>query len=234
MTASWRDWQQQLQVILRHVDWAVLGQVYFHDGGEARLRARQPALLEHGEQWARAANKRLQRGGRSLWVGAGLGDLPAMLAEVLLLERRVLATNLRSRECRSLNDSLRRVNFEGLEILCRDAGEVAAAEGGYDHLAAVGLLTDPETFPLLSGVGYGRIAPVQLDLAAFAAEREAARGLLQRLWQGLRRPGLVTTTGEEAAWYLDQGSAAGVAVEVDDPGLPSAIIGDPIGFLRVP
>lgn len=234
MTASWRDWQQQLEVVLRHVDWAVLGQVYFHDGGEARLRARQTALLEHGEQWARAANKRLLRGGRSLWVGAGLGDLPAMLAEVLLLERRVVATNLRSRECRSLNASLHKVNFEAIEIVCRDAGEVAEAEPGYDHLAAVGLFTDPETFPQLSGVGYGRIPPVQLDVAAFTAERDAARGLLQRLWRGLQRPALITTTGEEAPWYLEQAASAGVAIEADETALPSAIIGDPIGFLRVP
>lgn len=235
MTTSWRDWQQQLEVVLRHIDWQVLGAVYFHRDGEQLLRARQLALLQHGEQWARAANKRLVRGGRSLWVGAGLGDLPAMLAEVLLQGRTVVAANLRQRECKSLNASLHKVNLDDkVQIVCRDAGELADEAPGYDHLAAVGLFTDPESYELLSGVAYGRIPPVQLDVEAFAQQRQTARALAARLWRGLSRPGLITTTAEEAPWYLELAAAAGVAIEADEQALPSAIIGDPIGFLRVP
>lgn len=234
MTASWREWQQQLDVLLRHVDWHALGAVYFHRDGERLLRARQAAIVQHGEGWARAAGKRLPRGGRSLWVGAGLGDLPAMLAEVLLQERSVLAANLRQREVTSLSATLRKIGLvDRLAIVCGDAADLVDGSGGYDHLAAVGLFTDPETWPLLSAVTYGRVPPVQLDVEAFVQQREQARALAARLWSGLSRPGLVTTTAEEAPWHLEQAAAVGASIDAEDDMIPSAIIGDPIGILRV-
>lgn len=233
MTASWRDWQQALDVLLRHVDWPALGAVYFHRDGERLLAGRKGELRQQGEAWARAAARRLPRGGRSLWVGAGLNELPAMLAEVLVEGRTVVAANLRQRECKSLNATLRQVNLhEKLAIDCRDAAELAAERPGYDHLAAVAVFTDPETFPLLSAVGYGRLSPVQLDVDAFVAERQRARALAAALWQGLSRPGLITTTADEVAWFAD--AAGEVELAADDDLIPTAIVGDPIGFLRAP
>jgi hypothetical protein len=114
----------------------------------------------------------------------------------------------------------------------RDAGEVAAA-GGYDHLGCVSLFTDPETWPLLSDVTYGRVPPVQIDVERFSAERGQARRLAERLFAGLRRPGWITTSAEEVAWFLEQAEAAGANCEADDELLETAVVGDPVGFVRV-
>lgn len=218
--------------MFRHVDWRALGPVYFHEGGERELRGRRGAMLDLGEEWARAANRLLPEGGRSLWAGAGIGDLPAMLAEALLKGREVIGANLRRKECRILSDALGMAGLsDALRIEEMDARKVAGRIGRFDHLAAVGLFTDPETYPALSGVAYGRIPPPALDLEAFERERREARELASGLFDPLTCPGLITTTAEEAAWFLERASDA--RVEPVGPSIPTAILGDPVGFLRV-
>ena len=67
----------------------------------------------------------------------------------------------------------------------------------------------------------------------FEAERNRLRALVGTLLDGLRRPGLVTTTFEEVPWLLDAATTRGLTVDADDAALETAIVGDPIGFLRV-
>ena len=86
---------------------------------------------------------------------------------------------------------------------------------------------------MLSGVSYGRVAPVQLDLEQFAAERDEARALAAALFARLSRPGCVTTSAEELSWFLEQADAAGVTVEAADDLVETAVVGDPVGFLQV-
>ena len=108
-----------------------------------------------------------------------------------------------------------------------------AKQGGYDHLACVSLFTDPESYPWLSAVAYGRIAPVQLQVEAFVAEREKARGLAAAMFAGLQKPGLITTTVEEVAWFVEECEKNKVAYAPDEETLPTAVVGDPIGFMRI-
>lgn len=231
--ASWQDCRRVLDRVLGALDWRLLGQVYCNSGGEEFWRDRRGPVVELGLCWARGLLQRVSGDGRSLYAGAGVAELPAMIAEVVVRGRGITACNLRARECDALNRGLRAAGLaDRLTVVCADAAEVAA-EAACDHLAAVSLFTDPETFPLCSAVGYGRLSPVQLDVVAFAEERERARALAARLWSALRMPGWITTTAEEVAWFLEQADAAGVRLDADDELVDTAVVGDPIGFLRV-
>jgi hypothetical protein len=95
------------------------------------------------------------------------------------------------------------------------------------------VFTDPETWPVLSDVAYGRVAPVQVDVERFVAERQVARELARDLFARLSRPALVTTTAEEVAWFLEQAHARGVTAEAGDELIETAVVGDPVGFLHV-
>lgn len=229
---SWARCEATAERLLSALDWRALGAIYFHDDGEARWQQLLPRVLTCGFEQARALLRRVPPGGRSLYVGAGVAELPVLLAERLVRGRAVVATNLRARECELLTDGLSSCGLR--HELAFEAIDAAAAapRAPYDHLGCVAVFTDPEAWPLLSGVAYGRIAPVQLDVERFAHERERARGLAATLFAGLQRPGWITTSVDEVAWFLEQGQRAGVAVAADGDTVPSAVVGDAIGFLR--
>jgi hypothetical protein len=50
-----------------------------------------------------------------------------------------------------------------LRFLPQDA-RTAALGTMFDHLGCISVFTDPEAWPMLSDVAYGRIAPVQIDV----------------------------------------------------------------------
>lgn len=231
---SWDRHEQMCRKLFEVLDWRALGALYFHADGEARWQALLPRVLLLGTDLARAVAKRLPPTGRSLYAGAGIAELPVVLAERFVRGRRVDAVNLRGRECELIGDGLQRC---GLRHLFRyeqgDAMAVAAARPGYDHLGCISLFTDPESWPQLSGVAYGRLPPVQLDLERFAAERERARALAAALFAGLQRPGWITTTVEEAPWFAEQAQRHGASVVADAATLPTAVVGDPVGLLAV-
>jgi hypothetical protein len=229
---SWDRCEQVAARVLERLDWRALGRVYFHGDGEARWQALRPRVLELGMVWARALLRRLPQKGRSLHVGAGVAELPVLLCERLLRGRDVVAVNRRARECEAIAAALQRCGLQR-ELSVRQAdAAAAAASGSFDHLGCVSLFTDPESWPLCSAVAYGRIAPVQLDVAAFAAERDRARALAAALCGALERPAWITTSVEEVAWFLDAAAASGRPIEADDETVATAVVGDPIGFLR--
>jgi hypothetical protein len=95
------------------------------------------------------------------------------------------------------------------------------------------VFTDPELWPVISDMVYGRVAPVQLDDERFVAEREAMREVAKGLFAQLAQPGLVTTSAEEVAWFLEQAEANGSSVEASEDLVEAAVVGDPVGFLTV-
>lgn len=230
---SWARCEETAERLLAALDWRALGALYFHDDGEARWQQLLPRVLQCGLDQARALLRRVPATGRSLYVGAGVAELPALLAERLVRGRAVVATNLRARECELLTAGLQRCGLR--HELAFEAIDAAAAapRAPYDHLGCVSVFTDPAAWPLLSAVAYGRIAPVQLDVERFAHERERARALATAVFAGLQRPGWITTSVDEVAWFLDQGQRAGVPVEPDGDTVPTAVVGDAVGFLRV-
>lgn len=219
--------------VLDALDWHALGEIYFHWGGQDFWRERLPQVGELGARLARALLPRVPRRGSSLWVGAGVAELPVLFAEALLHERTVVAANLRERECELLNAGIAAVAADvPVRFTPGDARTVAAGRT-FDHVGCISVFTDPETWPQLSGVAYGRLPPVQVDVERFVAEREAARGLAQELFAHVARPGLVTTTAEEVAWFLEQADRAGVVVEPGDELIDTAVVGDAVGFLAL-
>lgn len=219
--------------VLAALDWRALGEVYFHWGGEQFWADKRPAVLRLGEALAGALAMRLPRGGRSLWIGAGVAELPVLLAETLALGREVVAANLRAAEVEALNQGLAAAAPAAvLRYVAADA-RTAGGDGAFDHVGCVSVFTDPETWPTLSGVSYGRLPPVQVDVERFVAEREAARGLAAAAFARLARPGTITTTAEEVAWFLEQAERAGAPIEASEELLDTAVVGDAVGFLRV-
>ncbi len=229
-SASTRD---SIERLLAALDSGALGDIYCHEGGDAFWSDRRPAVVEIGLLWAVELAARVSRGGRSLYVGAGVAELPALLTEVLDLERTCVAANLREAECDTLNASLAAVGLDQrLRLLACDALDVSD-RGPFDHVALVNVLDDPETFPWVSGVTYGRASPLDLEPAAFEAERMRIRALMAALLSTLRLPAVVTTTAEEAPWVLEAAARAGIAVNGDDAAIDSPLVGDAIGFLRL-
>lgn len=229
--ADWSSVAALHRRIAAACDWQALGEVYFHWGGEQFWAEKAPQVGELGERLARALLPKVRAAGASLWVGAGVAELPVLLAEVMLRGRDVVATNLREREVAVLNAALDKVASElPLRYVAGDASEVAAGRS-FDHLGCISVFTDPETWPVLSDVAYGRVPPVQVDVERFVAEREQARALAHKLFARLARPGLVTTSAEEVAWFLECAAAVGADYEADEELIDTAVVGDPVGFV---
>ncbi len=231
---SWARCEATCERLFAALDWLALGEIYFHADGEERWQALAPRVLTLGNDWARALLRRLPPTGRSLHVGAGVAELPVLLAERFVRGRAVTAVNLGERECEVLSAGLQRVGLQpcDLAIVPVDAA-VAAQRGGYDHLGCVSVLTDPKAWPVVSAVTYGRVPPVQLDVERFVAERDRARAFVATLFAGLARPAWITTTVEEAAWFLDVAARSRTAIEADEATIATAVVGDAIGFLQV-
>lgn len=163
MTGDAGDWQGVAALaerVFASLDWRALGAIYFHEDGEAHWRERRPRVLALGIELARRLLPQLPPGGASLWVGAGVAELPVMLAEATLRRRVVVAANLIAAECAVLNRGLAvAAPAVGFRYLPEDA-RTAGGERRFDHLGCVSVFTDPERWPILSGVAYGRLPPV--------------------------------------------------------------------------
>jgi hypothetical protein len=228
---DWLDVEKLVKKIFESVDWAKLGEIYFHEDGERQWQDRRKLVVELGGQLARRLALHVKPEGMSLWAGAGVAELPVMLAEVVLLNRTVVAANLLEEECDVLNAALAEaaphvaLHFEAGDVL-----EVAGDQE-FDHVGCISLFTDPETWPSVSGVAYGRLHPVQLDLEQFAAERDQARALAGDLLSLLTKDACITTTAEEVAWFLEFADEQGRVMEPAEDLIETAVVGDPVGFL---
>lgn len=230
---DWLDVEKVVKKVLAAADWQKLGEIYFHEDGEQHWQDRRKLVVELGGQLARRLARQVRPEGTSLWVGAGVAELPVMLAEVMLLQRSAVAANLQGDECDVLNAALAEAAPDvALRYEAGDAREVAGDQA-FDHLGCISVFTDPETWPTLSGVSYGRLAPVQLDLEQFAAERDDAMQLARCLFGLLDREACITTSAEEVAWFLDLAEQQDREIEVSDELIETAVVGDPVGFLRL-
>jgi hypothetical protein len=184
------------------LDYETLGQVYCWEGGDEFWDRKRKPCQRLGIQVAEALLQRLPHGGRSLYVGAGV-------AEVAVLNR----------VCRGLP-----VRFRN-----RDA---ASAKGSFDHLWMVSVLNDPERFPHVSSLSYGRADPVTFDPMRFQKERQMVQSIVDRCLPKLTVPGLVTTSIEEVVWIADWCHRHGVPYRVERKAYRTALVGDPVCFIR--
>lgn len=188
---------------------------------------RSGGSVSGGSRVALLLKKKLRRGGRSLYVGAGVAELPALILETVELGRAAEPYNLRRTEVSALNPACHSIP------LTFHAMDAAKAKGRFDHLWIVSVLNDPERFPHLSPLSYGRGNPLTLDPQKFEKERRIVRALVEGCMEKLTRPGLVTTTTEEVIWIAEWCHRHRVPYLVGKRYYPTALVGDPICFIRV-
>ncbi len=213
--------------VFRRLEVRTLGRVYCYEGGNEFWKARRDPCRRLGILVAEALLKRLKPGGRSLYVGAGVAELPPLLVEALDLQRDVYPYNLRRSEVVSLNHTCRAtpVRFR--------AKDAAKAAGTFDHLWIVSVLNDPERFPHLAPLSYGRADPVTFNPVLFQKERRIVQAIVDRCMPKLSLPGLITTSTEEVVWIADWCHRKNIPYLVERRQYATALVGDPICFIKV-
>ena len=213
--------------IFDSLDYHALGAIYCDEGGDAFWEERRGPCQELGIKLAAVLRDRLRPGGRSLYVGAGVAELPPLVMETAELHRTVAAYNLRADEVAVLNRAC-----AGLPLEFR-AKDARGADGPFDHLWIVSVLNDPECFPELGALSSGRADPVTFDPTEFAVERQAVLALAAACLAKVARPALVTTSVEEITWITDWCERQGIPYVVEDEDYPTAIVEDQLCFIRI-
>lgn len=219
--------RQAIANVFNHLDYKRLGSVYCYEGGDEFWQAKREPCRRLGTKVAEALVGKLSRGGRSLYIGAGVAELPVLIAESIDRERHVEPYNLRRSEVTVLNRACRDLS---VRFLARDA---ASARGRFDHLWMVSVLNDPERFPHLSPLSYGQANPVTFNPIVFQNERRIVQAIVDRCMPKLDIPGLVTTSTEEVIWIADWCHRHRVPYHVERKPYPTALVGDPICFIKV-
>lgn len=219
--------RQAIAGVFDRLDYKRLESVYCYEGGDEFWRKKREPCRQLGTKVAEVLMRKLSPGGRSLYVGAGVTELPALLAEGRELQRQVEPYNLRRSEVAILNQACRSlpVRFK--------AQDASLATGLFDHLWIVSVLNDPERFPHLSPLSYGRADPVTFDPVRFQQERRIVQTIVDRCMPKLNVPGLVTTSTEEVVWIADWCHRHRIPYRVERKQYPTALVGDPICFIRV-
>lgn len=216
-----------IRQIFDQLEYKKLGRVYCYEGGDEFWRRKREPCRRLGTKVAEALLRKLSPGGRSLYVGAGVTELPALIAEVCVRDRQVEPYNLRRSEVSVLNRACRSlpVKFK--------AQDASSAAGLFDHLWIVSVLNDPERFPHLAPLSYGRADPVTFDPVRFQKERRIVQSIVDRCMSKLSVPGLVTTSTEEVVWIADWCHRHKIPYRVERKQHPTALVGDPICFIKV-
>ncbi len=219
---------QQIKRAYQALDYAGLGPIYCDEGGDAFWEDRRGPCQKLGSTIAKALRSRLPQQGRSLYVGAGVPEIPSLLMEHLELNRLVSPYNLRHAEVEILNLAVGQNSIHFLS----DSAE--SATGMFDHLWIVSVLNDPEEFPNLSRLfAYDRADPMTFDISAFAKERETGIRLFDNCMAKLTTPGLLTTSVEELPWVEYWCAANHHSYNIEETTYPTALVGDPICFVRI-
>ncbi len=213
--------------IFARLDYRKLGPIYCDVGGQAFWRDRREPCRRLGIRLAEVLRLRLAPGGKSLYVGAGVAEIPVLAMEVLELTRQVVPCNLRRGEVDILNRACEHLPVRFLKQ------EAASTRGRFDHLWIVSVLNDPERFPELSALSYGRADPAKFKPRRFEAERKQVQRLASVCLSKVTRPGLVATSVEEIPWITDWCARRSVRCVVEEKDYPTAIVGDPICFIRI-
>lgn len=219
--------QRIIASLFSHLDYKGLESVYCYEGGDEFWRAKREPCRRLGAKVAEALLPKLPRAGRSLYIGAGVAELPVLIAEAIDRERQVEPYNLRRSEVMILNRACRNLP---VRFIARDA---SSAQGRFDHLWMVSVLNDPERFPHLSPLSYGQANPVTFNPILFQKERRIVQAIVDRCMPKLDVPGVVTTSTEEVVWIADWCHRHNVPYHVEPEQYTTALVGDPICVVRI-
>ncbi len=219
---------QQIRHMFEALDYKGLGPIYCDEGGDEFWEDRRGPCQKLGTAIARALKVRLPPQGRSLYIGAGVPEIPPLLMEQIDLNRVVCPYNLRQGEVDILNQA---ADHNELSFYC-DTAE--SATGIFDHLWMVSVLNDPEEFPNLSVLfSYGRADPFAFDTSAFSTERETGIRLFTNCMAKLTRPAWLTTSVEELPWVEHWCESFHRPYHLEEQIYPTALVGDPVCFIRI-
>jgi len=213
--------------VFARLDYQALGTIYCDEGGEAFWRHREGPCQRLGIRIATQLQTRLSPNGRSLYIGAGVAELPMLIMETTELHRSVSAHNLRKDEVRILNKAC-----AALPLTFR-ASNALRARGHFDHIWLLSVLNDPEVYPETSALSYGRAVPVHFDADTFKKERRSLNRLVDSCLSKLALPGLVTTSVEEIPWITDWCIKQHIPFRIESKTYPTAIVGDPLSFIHL-
>ncbi len=205
------------------IDWPLLEGLYCEDDGAGFFGpTERQGVLEAALAFAADLGQTLRAGGGSRYVGAGVAELIPMLAEVMLLGRRVEVDTLPGPEPEELDRVLAGLEAEAGRSLPRFGGPRPSG-GRWDHLWLASVLTDPEAFPALHLELYQRGRP---SAGALRSDTERAEALLGRSVAGLADGSFVTTSEEEFAFVNRALAARGLEATLPRRGRLSPIVGD--------
>jgi hypothetical protein len=219
--------RQAIVDVFDHLDYKRLESVYCYEGGAEFWQVKRGPCQRLGTKIAKALIKKLPPGGRSLYVGAGVTEIPVLLTEVRELQRQVEPYNLRRSEVTVLNRACRDLPVKF------NAQDASSAAGLFDHLWIVSVLNDPERFPHLAPLSYGRVDPVTFDPVRFQKERRIVQSIVDHCMPKLQLPGLVTTSTEEVIWIADWCHRHKIPYRVERKQYSTALVGDPVCFVRI-
>jgi hypothetical protein len=101
---DWLDVEKVAKKVFGAVDWAKLGEIYFHEDGERQWQERRQLVIELGGQLARRLALHVKPEGMSLWAGAGVAELPVCLSvRNRDLEARVVTWSVESHQTGTLS-----------------------------------------------------------------------------------------------------------------------------------
>jgi hypothetical protein len=220
------------------LDWELLGRSYCEgDGSEffdAKLRAR---IRDTGMRFAEDIGRALgDARGRSLYLGAEIAELPLILAEHLVLGRRVEWLNI---ECAQTTELVRAIRAVGarLAVELPEPRVRALAEiepESCDHLWMVSVLTDPDSFPALHDALYERAGgPLATGRGSLDDERKRAQALVEELLDRAAPRCVLSTSDEERGLIELLAARRGWTLEFARGGRLTAIVGDRVRIGRM-
>lgn len=220
-----------LSALVDELDWELLGRSYCEgDGSEFFDAGLRDNILDTGLRFAEDIGNALDdAGGRSLYLGAEIAELPLILAEHLVLGRHVEWLNI---ECAQTSELVRAIGLVsarvGVELprpQVRALSEIE--EGSCDHLWMVSVLTDPDAFPALHDALYERTGgPLATGRGSLADERKRAEALVEELLDRAATRCLLSTSDEERELVEPLVARRGWKLAFAPGGRLTAIVGD--------
>lgn len=220
------------------LDWELLGRSACEGDGtgffDDALRER---TFDTGLQFADDVAQALGGSrGRSLYLGAEIAELPLILAERLVLRRRVEWLNL---ECAPTHELCRALGVVSarlaVELPSPQVSELRTIEpASCDHLWMVSVLTDPDAFPALHDELYERTGgPLATGRGSLAGDRARAEALVLDLLDRAAPSCVLSTTDEERCVIEPLVAHRGWTLEFARGGRLSAIVGDRVRIGRM-
>ena len=219
--------RRTIRSVFQALNYGSLAPVYCEEGGDTFWQLHRDSCERIGVKLARLLRQRLQSKGRSLYVGAGVAEIPMLIMEIKDLDRLVSAHNLRPNEVEIIHRASPDLSQ------CLHTKDAQTASGPFDHIWMVSVLNDPERFPELSALSYGRANPTVFDPIGFARERREVQRIAGKCLKKLTKPGLVSTSVEEIPWITQWCENQGIPYQVEEEDYPTAIVGDPLCFIKI-